>query len=113
MEAKTMAVAETILDQLGGRKFAIMTGSKDFYDLGKTLKMTLARNKSKANRLDITLNAMDTYDLTFYKYSPVRVNYKTLTVKDSKVTLVEKIKGIYFDQLQDFFTKTTGFYTRL
>ena len=108
-----MTVATTILNQLGGKRFAMMTGSKDFYDLGNTLKMTLAGNKSKANRLDITLTGNDDYTLTFYKYTPVRVNLKKLTVKDSSVSLVSKHEGIYFDQLEELFTRTTGLYTRL
>lgn len=46
-------IAKTILEQIGGRRFAAMTGSKDFTDMGNGLRMSLARNKTSANRLDI------------------------------------------------------------
>ena len=50
-------IAKTILEQIGGRRFATMTGSKDFIDMGNGLRMSLARNKTSANRLDIIYDA--------------------------------------------------------
>ena len=50
-------IAKTILEQIGGRRFAAMTGSKDFIDMGNGLRMSLARNKTSANRLDIIYDA--------------------------------------------------------
>ena len=41
-------IAKTILEQIGGRRFAAMTGSKDFTDMGNGLRMSLARNKTSA-----------------------------------------------------------------
>ena len=38
-------IAKTIFEQIGGRRFAAMTGSKDFIDMGNGLRMSLARNK--------------------------------------------------------------------
>ena len=32
-------IAKTILEQIGGRRFAAMTGSKDFIDMGNGLRM--------------------------------------------------------------------------
>ena len=108
-----MTVVQTILDQLGGNKFIAMTGSKHFTDCGNTLKMTLAGNASKANRLDVTLNASDTYDMAFYRYTPVKVCRKTFEVKNEQFIEVAKFDGIYCDQLQSLFTEVTGLYTRL
>ena len=51
-------IAKTILEQIGGRRFATMTGSKDFIDMGNGLRMSLARNKTSANRLDIIYDAV-------------------------------------------------------
>ena len=31
-------IAQTILEQIGGRRFAVMTGSKNFTDLGNGLE---------------------------------------------------------------------------
>ena len=43
-------IARTILEQIGGKRFAVMTGSRDFVDMGNGLRMSLARNKTSANR---------------------------------------------------------------
>ncbi len=51
-------IAQTILQQIGGRRFTAMTGSRDFIDMGNGLRMSLARNKTSANRLDITLHTL-------------------------------------------------------
>ena len=57
-------IAKTILEQIGGRRFAAMTGSKDFTDMGNGLRMSLARNKTSANRLDIIYDAgADLYNM--------------------------------------------------
>ena len=57
-----MSVAETILQQLGGHRFTVMTGSKNYIADGNSLRMTLAKTHSKANRLTITLDEVtDTY----------------------------------------------------
>lgn len=108
-----MRVADIILDQLGGNKFVVMTGSKNFVADGNTLRMTLAKNASKANRLWITLEADDTYTMRFFKYTAPKLNTKTYTFTDEKITEVKTTKGVYCDMLQDIFTNTTGLYTRL
>ena len=108
-----MEIANTILTQLGGNKFIAMTGSKNFVADGNTLRMTLARNASKANGLYITLEADDTYTMRFFKYTAPRFNSKTLTFTDEKIKDVEVISGVYFDMLQSIFTRVTGMYTSL
>jgi len=110
-----MTITETILVQLGGKRFIAMTGSKNFFysNNGRTLSMTLVRNRSKANHLKITLNAMDTYDMEFIKVTMPKLNTKTFEYKEGKTTTVEKFDGIYCDQLQEIFTRVTGLYTRL
>ena len=56
------------MEQIGGRRFATMTGSKDFIDMGNGLRMSLARNKTSANRLDIIYDAgADLYNMRFYR----------------------------------------------
>jgi len=96
-----MRVAETILEQLGGNKFAAMTGSKHFFAGDDFLGMKLIRNKSKANYLKITLTPADLYEMTFIKTTSRSV--KTVLQFDS----------VYFDQLQEMFTSVTGLYTHL
>ena len=58
-----MSIAKTILEQLGGNKFVVMTGAKNFVDCGDALSMRIGRNKTSSNYLKITLNSMDTYDM--------------------------------------------------
>lgn len=112
-----MNIPEIILNQLGGNKFIVMTGSKNFVADGNTLRMTLAKNGSKANRLHITLEADDTYTMHFFRYTAGgwRVNHKagTITEKKEKIEEVKTFHGVYFDQLQELFTEVTKLYTRL
>ena len=52
MEAtKNTKVASEILNQLGGHKFTVITGSSKYVAGEKYLRMNLARNKSGANWL--------------------------------------------------------------
>ena len=88
-------IAKTILQQIGGRRFAAMTGSRDFIDMGNGLRMSLARNKTSANRLDIIYDeGADLYNMRFYRKTfskrPLRARQRTFTVHE----------GIYFDMLE-------------
>ena len=98
-----MTTANQILSQLGGNKFLAMTGAHTLINTGSGLTMKLRSNKSKANYLKITLNAMDTYTVEFQK-----VNYSKFTVSD-----VANFENVYCDQLQKIFTSVTGMYTKL
>ena len=100
-------IAKTILEQIGGRRFAAMTGSKDFIDMGNGLRMSLARNKTSANRLDIIYDAgADLYNMRFYRRT---FSKKTFECKTKDIAVHE---GIYFDMLEEMFTMVTGLYTR-
>lgn len=99
-------IAKTILQQIGGHRFAAMTGSHDFINLGNGLRMSLSRNKTSANRLEIIYDeGADLYNVRFYRQS---MNHKTfeVTTKD-----IEKIEGVYCDMLEGIFTDVTGLYT--
>jgi hypothetical protein len=99
-------IAKTILQQIGGRRFSAMTGSRDFIDLGNGLRMNLSRNKTSANRLEILLNeATDTYRMRFYRMTVS----KHFDVKTKDIAVYE---GVYCDMLEDIFTSVTGLYTR-
>lgn len=107
-----MTVAETILRQLGGNRFIVMTGSYNFMADKNSLTMALRKNQSKANRLKITLTGMDDYTVEFYKYSTAHIT-RNGTWKDSEHKTIKKIDGIYCDQLEDIFENVTGLYTHL
>lgn len=99
-------IAITILQQIGGRRFAMMTGSRDFINLGNGLRMSLSRNKTSANRLEIIYDeGADLYNVRFYRQS---INHKTFEVSTKDI---EKIEGVYCDMLEDIFTDVTGLYT--
>ena len=107
-----MSVPSIILEQLGGQKFIAMTGCKNFVGDRNKLRMTIPKNMSKANRLDITL-VNDLYNMRFYKYTAPRLNKKTFEYVDEKIVEVELFEGVYADMLQELFTQVTGMYTRL
>ena len=96
-----MASATEILNQLGGKKFIAMTGSKEFIDMGDGLKMKLTSNKLKAQYLYIQLLQNDTYKMTFAKI----VKMEWIVVSDTV--------GVYADMLQKVFTEKTGLDTTL
>ncbi len=98
---KTLEISKTILDQLGGRKFIAMTGSTNFMGGENYLSFKLTTNKIKATHLRITLTENDTYTLEFFRF------------RGTKVTNLNKIETVYFDQLQEIFTDITGLLTHL
>ena len=99
-------IARTLLEQIGGKRFAVMTGSRDFVDMGNGLRMSLARNKTIANRLDIIYDAgTDHYNMRFYRKTFSKKNF------ESKAKDIETHEGIFFDMLEEVFTQVTGLYT--
>jgi hypothetical protein len=96
--------AETILEQLGGRQFLLLTGSKNLVkdDIRKSLTMKLTSNKVKAQYLTVTLCESDTYTMEF-----VSVNRKFDRVVKASY------QEVYNDMLQYIFTEVTGLYTKL
>jgi len=105
--------ATTIVNQLGGNKFLVMTGSKNILALENGVRMDLVTNISGANKLEITLDPLDTYSMRFYKYAPGRLNKKTFTYTDDKIVEIKEMSGVYFDQLQSIFTEVTRLHTKL
>ena len=98
-------IANTILQQLGGHGFTVMTGSRNYINLGNGLQMSLARNRTSANRLKIILDE-DTDTYTMYFYRQTLTKYADIRVKE-----IAKYEGVYFDMLQQIFTDVTGLYT--
>lgn len=97
-----MTVANTILQQLGGNRFAMMTGAKQFVGSADALLFAIGKGaKDKINKVRVTLTPDDLYTVEFFYIRGV--NVKT----------VEKVEGVYNDMLQEIFTKYTGFFTKL
>lgn len=102
-----MTVANTILQQLGGRRFIAMTGSKNFGGTSDSLMFMLARNKSKAQKMKIILTPADTYTVQLWK-----VNLRAKTV-DGICFMTKEVTDVYCDMLQEVFFDLTGLYTSL
>ena len=97
-----MSVAKTILEHLGGNKFRMMTGAKNFVGYEDGLAMKIGRNSSNSNYMKVTLNSMDLYDVTFAKLTRM-----------GEMKSVKEYSDVYNDMLTDVFTSHTGMYTSL
>lgn len=96
-------ITDTIYEQLGGHRFAVMTGAKNFMTDGdKRLVFAIGRNKTRANRVTITLRD-DLYDVRFSQVSMAKLSETELKV----------VEGIHAENLGDVFTSFTGLYTSL
>lgn len=102
-----LSVAQTILEQLGGRRFVAMTGASQFMGDVDHIAFKLPPNKSKANKIKITLTPMDTYTIRAY-----RINMRAKSADDICKEL-QAVEDVYADNLQEVFTSMTGLYTRL
>ncbi len=107
---RKMAIATTILQQLGGHKFVVMTGAKDCLALDSGLRFRLPGGagycKQGINRVEIELAPNDTYNVSF---SRVRKTERL----DLQIKTIAEHFDIYCDQLQDIFTAETGLDTHL
>ena len=102
--ATDLTVAKTILEQLGGRKFIVMTGIKKFLGSEDSLQFRLrGLTKNKARICKITLTWKDLYNVEFYGF-----NFRT-----GESDLVESALDIFAEDLQAVFTRHTGLYTHL
>jgi hypothetical protein len=101
---RNVEVANTIVEQLGGRKFLTMTGARNLTAIPDGLSFRLPNRfaKNGINAVKIILTPMDTYTVTFSRIF--------------KVTLCSEIsvhEDVYAEDLQGLFTSTTGLDTRL
>lgn len=97
-----MTVANTILEQLGGRRFIAMTGAKDFLGDKDLLAFRLPRGaRGGINKVRITLTPADLYDVQFYKMG------------SKSFTLLAQADNVDAAQLRQVFTRHTGLETSL
>lgn len=104
-----LQVAKTILAQLGGRRFTVMTGAKDFLgsEAEKNLSFRLPSRfaKNGINKVIITLDWTDTYTVEAMKITKGRNGYRATTI--------EKRDSVYVEDLQKVFMALTGLDTKL
>ena len=99
-------VINTIVKQLGGNKFFVMTGSKPHYKDIETenpfVSIKLICNQSKANYIIIQyIRSTDLYKVEFIK----------INLKERKI--VSSYDNVYSDQLTEIFESETGLRTSL
>jgi hypothetical protein len=104
--APSLEVANTILAQLGGRRFLMMTGARNLTADVNSLKFRLPTRLAKdgINCVKVTLDPSDTYTVTFYKIG---------RAPKFEVTVVYETNDIYCDSLVELFERKTGVYTHL
>lgn len=98
LDEADMEVAKTILQQLGGKQFQMMTGAKNFVADENSLQFKIGSNAKRVGYVRIQLDPDDTYTVQF---------------TSSSGKLIKELDMIYADQLQSVFTDYTGMYTRL
>lgn len=97
-----MSVAKTILNQLGGNKFLVMTGAKHLFDLGNGLQFKLPNFAGvRINAVRITLDPSDTYSVEFGR------------VRGSTYSKLSEHNEIYADSLVSLLERETGLATSL
>ena len=98
-----MQIAQTILEQLGGDRFSLMTGAKHFVGSADALTFRLPSNfaRSGINAVRVKLDPSDTYTVEFMK------------IRGVKVETVATEEMVYCDTLQATFKRVTGLDTRI
>ena len=95
-----MTVANTILDQLGGRRFALMTGAHSFSGDADRLTFKLPRGARRCiNAVMIRLDPTDTYTVTFYN--------SARALRGGNI-VVETVSDVYCDNLASVVSTVTG-----
>lgn len=93
-------VTATILQQLGGGKFIMMTGANKLTAKDNTLSFRLPGAggfcKDGINYVAITLTVMDVYEIQFCR------------TRGAKLTLVEARNDVYAEDLRTVFSEVTG-----
>tara|TARA_Y100001970_G_C14154429_1_gene814680 strand:+ start:678 stop:1298 length:621 start_codon:yes stop_codon:yes gene_type:complete len=97
------AIASTIVKQLGGgRKLQMFIGLKQLinYPNGVSLVFPKPKHRGAVNKVKITLNGKDLYDMEFIRFNK----------NSSKV--IKEFNDVYAEDLRDRFEEGTGLYIR-
>lgn len=94
-----LSIAKTIYNQIGGPAF-YMLGALNFTGSSDSLNFKI-RGSQKCNYIKITLNALDLYNIKYYK------------IRGTTCKLVSEETDLYFDMLHKSIERNTGLYTSL
>ena len=95
-----LTVAKTILTQLGGNKFAVMVGAKNFVGSENSLSFSFMERRYCLIRLNAS---SDLYDLEFFKINRSKFEKKVSA----------NFQNIDCENLRSVFEQATGLATRL
>ena len=97
-------IAQMIMQQLGGQRFAAITGANSWASSDRSLSFRVPRAKNNIRGVVIELSHNDLYTMRFV----------ASRIKPSiEVYNVAEYSDLYHTQLQDIFTKETGLITHL
>jgi hypothetical protein len=99
-----LTIAKTILEQLGGNRFVVMTGARNISgsEKDKSLSFKLPmKTKNQCNYVRITLTPSDLYSVEF------------LSIRGTSFKVKGTVDDVYCDQLLSTFETATGIYGRL
>jgi hypothetical protein len=98
-----MQISRTILEQLGGRRFVVMTGAHNLIgsDAGLSFRLPSRFATDGSNAVRVTLTGMDDYIV------------ETLNIRGTTVKPCSYREGVYAENLQQTFTALTGLDTTI
>jgi hypothetical protein len=102
-KTEALQCAEIIMQQLGGSRFAAMTGARDigFMSSG-AVTFKIGRNPRGMTHCKVSLDrSRDLYTMTFYSGRAL------------KIRVAAQVEGVYADQLAEVFTLHTDLLTSL
>lgn len=94
-------IAQTIYSQLGGSRFKVMTGAKNFVAGTDYIAFQIPRNKAKAKWVKIQLTPADLYKI------------ELSAVRDYMPTTIAERDDVFCDELELAFGEMTGLATSL
>jgi hypothetical protein len=99
--ATDLTVATTILEQLGGGRFIVMTGAKDFIATadergGLAFRLPSYGGEQRVRHMAITLTEADLYTV------------QAFSGRGPALAECDRREGVYADTLRDVFTRMTG-----
>jgi hypothetical protein len=92
-----MTMARTILTQLGGERFVMMTSATSFIGSADSLTFKVGSNPKRVTHVRVTLTPDGLYDMTFFRIGKGPQSHD----------------GIHREMLQQVFAANTGHYTAL
>lgn len=109
------AGSTTILKQLGGNRFFVMTGAKNasfnsrLPNINVSFSVPASLTKGRANQVTIVLEGTDLYTMKIEKV----INPTMRNGFEGRVDVISEATGLYADMLESAFTEHTGLNTHL